>query len=344
MDPIFDYENIVAAVDRLPNLFSRVGELGVYNAGGGVPTHTVTVARRNGRIVLLDPVARDGKRQEANRDTKTAKTFDVPTFKFGDKLLPSDIQGITAFQPGPKQLENMANQLNRRLLKTRQPHDQTFEFYRMQGLKGIISDPLGNEMYDLFQVFGVTKKVIYFDLDNPNSKIGEKIEELEDHIATNLRGDVSNGTHVFTASDFQRKLKRHSWYEKYLTGHAAALQQLDASRENPTNPNARRRIQIEDTTFESYTGEAENSAGDTVKFVADGVGHAFPVGTVNTFFEHDAPPERMSKVNQVPDTEIFISTKELDHDQGIDIDTESCKICLCAQPEVLVEVSAAAGP
>lgn len=339
----FSMDNIGAALDLVPNLYSRTGEIGVYQR---VPqaTRNVTIVRRNNRVTLLDPVDPRAPRQELNRTNAKSVSFDIPTFKAGDVLTPSDIQGFTAFKAGEKQLRSQAEAYNRRLLKTREPHDQTFEFYRIQGLKGIISNPDGSEMYNLFSEFDISKKTIYFDLDNPDSDIFAKIEELEDHIAINLHGDVSNGTHVLSAADFVRKLKRHPKYEQYLKNHSAALMQIAASRVNATSPNAQRAVHIENTTFESYTGQGLNSEGETIQYIANGDGHAFPSGTINSFFEYDAPPERMGEVNIAPSEEIHVYPHELPQGKGIDIDTESAKLCLPARPEVLVEVKAGPAP
>jgi len=341
----FSVTTIGAAVNRLPNLYSRVGELGVFGAPRGVPTTNVTVLRRNNRVTLLSSVSRQGPGQRLNRARDSFVTFDVPTFKTEDTLTPSDIQGFTAFQPGPEQLRSMAEAYNRRLLETRQPHDETHEFLRMSALKGVVMDPgTGDEMYDLFDEFGIAKKIIYFDLDNANSDIFAKIEELEDHIATNLNGDVTTGPRVLAAADFVRKIKRHPKYEVYLEGHAAALNQIAMSRATAGNPNAQRQVILENTIFESYTGQGVRADGSTVDYIDAGKGHAFPEGTINTFQEYDAPPERMSAVNLAPTQSIHVYAEELSRDRGVEMDVESCKIPLCNRPEVLVEVRAGAAP
>ena len=337
----FAISNIGSALDKLPNLYSRVGQLGVYTRIPQ-PVRTVTIIMRDNKVVLLDPTDPKGPRQELNREEADAITFQIPTQKLGDVLTPSDIQGITAFQAGPAQLENQAAAYNRRLMKVRQPHDQTFEFYRMAGIKGVIVNPKGGTMYNLFTEFGIPKKRIAFDLDNAASDILGHVEELEDHIANNLRGDVTTGPRVLVSSQFSAKLRRHPKYEQYLTGHSAALQQIAAQRASATDPNSQRTVVIHNTIFESYTGQGTNSDGNVVKFIADGEGHAYPEGTIDTFKEYDAPPERMGEVNLAPSQEIHVYPHELPQGKGIDLDTESCKLCLCERPEVLVEVTDAA--
>lgn len=334
----FAVQDIGSAVNREANLYSRVGQLGIYDRRPQSTTN-VTLIFQDNKVTLLDPVARGGPRQEANREKPNGVSFDIPHFSFGDVLTPKDIQDFTAFQAGPAQAESMAAAYSRRLRKVRLPHDQTFEFYRMGGIKGTITNPDGSTMYNLFNEFGITQKTINFEFSNVNFDLFAAIEELEDHISSNLRGETSTGYHVMCDPTWLRALKRHPKYEQYLTGHSAALQQIAASRQNTVDPNPGRTVLIESTTFESYNGAGTNSAGNNVPFIATGEGHAFPVGTMEMFQEYDAPANRMDAVNVAPSEEIAVYVKELDQSKGIDLDTESNKLCICERPEALVKLT-----
>jgi len=331
--------SLTTAVDRLPNMYSRVGELDIFDRRPQATTNVI-LGYRNNEVVLLDPQSRSAPRQEANRETAKTVSFEVPSYKFGDVITPEDLQNIAAFAPGERRLELASEALNRRLLKVRKPHDISFEFIRMQALKGIIQDPTGDVLYNLFNEFGVSQTTIDFELDDVNTDVVGKAEDLFDAIAEDLRGDSMTHVHVLVDKLFSRQLRSHPSYEKYLTGHSAALQQIAASRQNGSDPNAMRSVMIGNVTFESYSGKAQNSSGNSVKFIADNTGHAFPMGTMDTFVEVDVPSNRLGQVNVAPSQEIFISEEPLKHDKGIDIDTESNKMCFCSRPEVLVKVVA----
>lgn len=333
----FDLNNVAQAVDALPNMYNRVGEVIDFQPLPQ-PETTVTLIRREGQIVLLDPVSRDADRQELNGEDETSLSFVVPSRKLGATLTPSDIQGITRFAPGPRQLEQMSAAYNRKLQKVRKPHDITFEHIRVGAMKGVITKPNGEVMYDLFNEFGVSKKVITVDLTDVNLKILDITKEINDHIGENLHGETSNGTHVFVGSDALSQIRQLPSYEKYLDGHAAALEQLAASRASASDPNNRRSVLIDGVMFESYSGKAKNSAGTTVKFIEDNRGHAFPTGTMEMFADVDVPANRTGSVNLAPTEEIKIYPKELDQEKGFDFDTESNKMAYCARPEALVEL------
>ena len=64
----FNMDHIGSALDKLPNLYSRVGQLGVYGDPQGIPVRHVTIIERDGKVTLLDPVDPKAPRQEANRE------------------------------------------------------------------------------------------------------------------------------------------------------------------------------------------------------------------------------------------------------------------------------------
>ena len=337
----FEPQTIGQALDVLPNRFSRVGQMNIFDRRP-IATTTVTVIMRKGRLVLLNPVARSGPRQEQNRTLKNSITFDIPTFKFGDVITPEDIQNVVRFAPGPLQAEQVADAEARRLQSVRDTHDETFEFFRLAALKGQIVDPLGNLMYNLFDAFSIQKKIIYMDLDNPLTDITDHTSAITDHIATELKGETSDGgVHVMCGKDMRRKINRHPSRTKWLEQHPDAASLLAKSRDIG-DPNAMRTTYVDGVMFEENTEQFENINGETLIPIETNRGYAFPTGTTEMFPEYDAPANRMDTVNVAPNEEIFVSYEDLKHDKGIDLDTESNKLPLCTAPRLLIELRAEA--
>ena len=333
----FNINRVAQAVDVLPNLYNRVGELVGFEPIRQAET-TVTLIRRKGEIVLLDPIARDAPRQELDGEDETSLSFVVPSRKIGATLTPSDIQNITAFAPGERQLEQMSSAYNRKLMRVRQPHDITFEHIRIGAIKGLIKSPKGTTMYDLFSVFDVPKKVISVDLTDADFDILAITEQIADHIGNNLHGETATGIHALVDSAAIRQLRTHKSYQKYLDGHAASLEQLAASRATVTSPNNQRSLLVDGVILEGYSGQAKNSAGTNVKFIDDNRGHVFPTGTTTMFSDVDVPANRTDEVNVAPSTEIKIYPYELPQGKGFDLDTESNKMAFCNRPEALIEL------
>lgn len=334
----FDIQNIAAAADKVPNLFDRVGQLVDFQDVRS-PVTSVTLIRRDDEITLLDPVAREADRQELGGEEELGLTFSVPSRKLGGKLSPTDIQNVVAFAPGPNQLRQQAEAYNRILLRLRRPHDITFEHIRMGAVKGVITNPrTGAVMYNLFDEFAIPKKVITLDLTDENTNILEVTAEIADHIGQNLFGETASGIHALVRPGALTRLRTHPSYEKYILGHAAALEQLQASRATVDGANNRRSLFIDGITFESYSGKARNSRGEVVEFIEDGAGHVFPTGTTDMFLDVDVPANRMGETNTPPSEEIKMYPHELEQAKGWDIDTESNKIAFCQRPEALVEL------
>ena len=74
----------------------------------------------------------------------------------------------------------------------------------MGALKGQIVDGRNRQLYDLFQVFapfGVSKKIVYFDLSNAGANILEKTFEVARHLEDNAKGETVSGIHAWSAAN-----------------------------------------------------------------------------------------------------------------------------------------------
>lgn len=334
----FAVDTIGSAINEEPNRFSRLGQLGLFTAMPQATTE-VTLLYRDERVTLLDPQARGSERQELNRERPNSKSFSIPHFPFGDVITPMDIQNVTAFQPGPRQLETMAAAVSRRLAKVREPHDQTFEFYRLGALKGNIENPDGTTLYNLHDIFGIPRPEFEMPLNDPDGDIFGVLEDISDYIGNNARGETVTAITLLAGKTFTRRFKRHPKYEKYLLNHSAALQQIAASRVNKDGPVGGRRIAADDVMIESYDAKWTNSAGNLVQPIGDNEAYVMLEGTDDLYHEYDAPPNRTDAVNMAPSQDIAVYPKELDQAKGTDLDTESNKLCLTTRPKLCVRIT-----
>jgi hypothetical protein len=91
-------------------------------------------------------------------------------------------------------------------------------------------------------------------------------------------------------------------------------------------------------TFEEYAGEA--SDGETTRrFIAAGEGHAFPLGTVDTFATYFAPADFNETANTLGQP-LYAKQEPRKFERGTDIHTQSNPLPMCHRPAVLVKVLA----
>ena len=335
---------LTAQVNRFPNQYGLINALNVFPSAGSIST-IIEVRREEFTLAVLPSRERGAPASAAERKRGDALFFEVPHFPHDDSISPRDLQNMLTQVGTTLVPRTMEEEMAKRLFQIRNKHAITREWLRMSALKGQITDGYGVTVYDLFDAFGFTKSVIYFDLSNANADIIGTCAALFQQIATNLRGETMTHVRVIVAADFFNSFVEHPKVNKYWLNWQAAAQLANIPRAANGGQFGRSFV-FQNIEFMEYYGLAPvkvNGALTSQPFVAAGKGHAYPVGTLSTFATYDAPPEDIRFVNE-PGQEVFISPKVLDHGAGVELHTQSNPLPICKRPEVLVEVDAGADP
>jgi hypothetical protein len=89
--------------------------------------------------------------------------------------------------------------------------------------------------------------------------------------------------------------------------------------------------------FEEYRGTATDASGNARKFIADGEGHCFPQGTMDTFKTIYAPADFIETVNTIG-IPLYAKQEARKFNQGIDLHMQSNPLPMCFRPGVLVKL------
>lgn len=345
MDPddfdfLYTSTDLTEQINRFPNNYGLIQALGLFSEEGTIST-LVEVRRENGLLRVLPAKERGAPGTPAERETGNSVFFQVPHFPHMDLITPKDIQDYLALVARSRKPKTYDDELAKRLENMRLNHSITLEYVRMGAIKGVILDGNGATLYDLFDAFDIEKKVVDFVLGTAGTDVMAKIEEVNDHIVTNLKGDVSNGVEVQVSSTFFGKLINHPKVEKYWlqTNNAQELVKFERDR---LGGNWGRVFEVgvvkfrENKTTFPVKANADAALGN-VAAVAANKGHAYPTGTNNTFKTWFAPADTISAANQ-PGEQIFVSAEVLKHGKGVEVWSESNPLAVCTQPEALVEV------
>lgn len=322
--------DLTAEINVIPNMYGRLNEMNLM-PGEGVSTTLVEVSFEQGVLTIL-PTRERGAEPTVGRTNEATSIFlKVPHIPHMDTIKPEDMQDKFAFGSGRQRKMGVADAVAKKLLHIRNKHAITLEFMRMGALKGKIIDGANTELYDLFDVFGIEEKVVDFALDNDATDVRAKCYEVVRHIEDNLTGEVMTGVRSLVKGDFFDALVSHPNVEKFYVNFAEAAQLR--------GDDIRKGFTFGGITFEEYRGVASDSTGATRPFIASGDGHAFPVGTMQTFGTSFAPANHVQMVNTLG-TEIFVSPKILDHGQGVELRSESNPLPICRRPALLVKMTA----
>ena len=325
----FNMTSLTASINLLPNKYGKLEQMNLFPAKS-VRTRNISVEERNGILNLLPTQLPGGPSTFEDRDKRKLRSFVIPHIPHDDVILPEEIQGIRAFG-SETELESMANVVTDHLQSMRNKHAITLEHLRMGALKGEIVDADGSVLYNLYDEFEITPKTINFALTTANTDVKKKCLEVVRHIEDNLRGEFMTNVHCLVSPEFFDALTSHAKvkeaYERWQEG--AALR--DDMRSGFT---------FGGITFEEYRGQATSPNGVVRKFISDGEGHCFPIGTAESFVTYFAPADFNETVNTLG-LPIYAKQCPRKFDRGTEIHTQSNPLPLCLRPGVLVKLVAA---
>ena len=326
----FNMVSLTNAINILPNNYGRLREMDLM-PGQGVRTRSIIVEEKNGILNLLPtrPVGAPGTQQQ--RGKRKVRSFVIPHIPADDWIDPTEYQGVRAFG-SENDMASLAQIMNDHLEDLRNKHGITLEYLRWGALKGEILDADGTSLYNLFTEFAISKKTVFFDLDNEESNVQGRCFDITRHIEDNLKGEVMTGVHCFVSSDFMDKLLAHPAVREVYEGHMAAIAILGGD--------PRKRFTFGGITFEEFRGQATDMNGVTRKFIADGKAIAFPLGTRSTFKTFNAPADFIETANTMG-KELYAKQEPSKFGRGVDIHSQSNPLPMCMRPAVLVEVDSA---
>lgn len=343
----FSVAAMAAALQLIPNTYGLVRDLNLFPSET-VGSTIVQLDAEDGLIYALPAEPRGAPATPGTTVTRSTIYAELAHVPHKDVILAADVQNVR--QLASNSLESATNwMLNRLERYTRPRHDVTREVMRVGALKGLVLDGAGQEVINLYTTFGVTQKIIPFDLDNAASDIIGKCQEIWDHIAANIRGSGFAGVEVVVGGTFFNKLIQHPKVADLYKSYEAAQQIANAVRAQ--NQAYGRQFLFQGIMFREYNWmysgwdpATNRPTTSTTRFVATDRGHAYPTGTTNLMATFDGPPNTMDMVNTAPPSGDYIHITEevLDHGAGVEVLSQSNLLPICRQPVILIELRAGA--
>lgn len=324
----FNMVALTNAINILPNNYGRTESLGLFRTK---PTRfrNIAIEERNGVLNLLPTQLPGAPASVGIRGKRAVRTFTIPHIPHEDVVLPEEVQGIRAFGK-ENDVEALADVLTDHLQAMRNKHAITLEHLRMGALKGKILDADGSVLYDLYDAFEIPEKTVKFGLGGASTDVKGKCLEVLRHIEDNLRGEFMTGVHALVSSEFFDA----------LTGHAKVKEAFERWQEGAALRNdLRSGFTYGGITFEEYRGQATDPDGNVRRFIASKEGHAFPMGTLDSFVTYFAPADFNETVNTLG-RPLYAKQEPRRFDRGTDLHTQSNPLPMCLRPGVLVKLVA----
>ena len=278
------------AINILPNLYTRLGQIGLFRFEG-VTQRSVVIEQREGVLSLLPSVPLGAPATVGTREQRSMRSFALPWIPHDDVILPADIQGMPALGVSDA-ADPLVEVMNRKLTLMRRKHAQTREYMEMNALRGIVKDGAGTTLYNYFGEFGLEPIEVDFVFGTAGTNIQSKVRNILRAIEDNLLGETMTTAHALISSEFFDKLISHPKTEE-------AYKYFSANGGQPLREDMRRAFPFAGLLFEEYNGSVTLSNGTTERLIPAGEGIAFPLGTFDTFTTYGGPANLLETANTV---------------------------------------------
>lgn len=333
--------DLTQEVNRIPNQYGLINALGIAPFESKM-SKLVRIEIKDGVIYVLAAKERGAPGDIGPDETEGGVILEIPHFPHLERIVVGDIDGLLEVVNGQITPRSLDRELTRKLVAIRRHHTITLEYIRLGMLRGLIKDGLGRELYNLYDVFDISKKVVDFKLGTAATDVRAKCEEVVDHSMTHLKGETTSGVQSVVSPTWFNKLISHENVEKFWLQAQNSTEHRQLNR-LPIAGNWGRAFEFGDIVFREYKGGLPVKASDgtitTEANIEAGKGHAYPAGTQNMMRTYEAPVHHIQMANEAPEEDlIYISQKELDHGEGFELKSQSNRLAVCKQPECIVEL------
>ena len=160
----FSVISLTGVVNELKFRSNRLGELGLFGSGEGVPTLTIAIERLGDIIQLVRPSPRGTPGVPVDLPKRKLQSLTIPHFSRPWSVYADEVQGVRAYG-SEVALNTVQGVTARKLGYTMSDFELTEEYSRLGAITGIITYADGSTL-DLYQAFDVVQPaVIHLALD-----------------------------------------------------------------------------------------------------------------------------------------------------------------------------------
>ncbi|NRP50601.1 hypothetical protein XMV201_002368 [Aliiroseovarius sp. xm-v-201] len=286
----YSLAEMTQAINILPNLYTRLGQIGLFRFEG-VTQRSIVIEQREGVLSLLPSVPLGAPATVGTREQRSMRSFALPWIPHDDVILPADIQGMPALGVSDA-ADPLVEVMNRKLTLMRRKHAQTREYMEMNALRGIVKDGAGTTLYNYFTEFGIEQISVDFVFGTAGTNVQAKVRTVLRGIEDSLLGETMTTAHALVSSEFFDKLISHPKTEE-------AYKFFSATGGQPLREDMRRAFPFAGILFEEYNGSVTLSNGASERLIPAGEGIAFPLGTFDTFTTYGGPANLLETANTV---------------------------------------------
>jgi len=325
---IFSQIELTASINKMPFKPSMLGAMGLF-AQKPIRTTTAMVEEQNGKLVLIQSMARGDMSNVTMKERRKARAFVVPHLPLNSAVLADDVQGIREFGE-EEQVKQFSTEVNDKLEIMRQSHEFTHEFHRMGAISGQVLDADLSVMYDWFDEFGIAEQS--YDFDFSAAATGSPIKG----ICRTIRFQIEDALGAAPYTSIMALCER-SFFTDLIS--APEIKEAYERYENGSHfREDQREFSYGDITWKEYRGKI----GGGTSFIEEGKCRFFPVGAPDIFQVAIAPANFIETVNTRGQL-IYTKQERMKYDMGMELHSQSNPLHICTRPATLAEGVSAGG-
>lgn len=331
-DDAFSLANMTAAVEKMPNVPTFLGNLGIFGDGEGQATNIVSIEQKGTTLELIPTSPRGTEPPMGKTDKRSLRHFTIPRIAKGDQVFASEIQGVRAFGT-ESELETAVRIIAQKQAKLLTEYAMTMEYHRLGAIQGKLLDADGSTLYNFFTEFGITPPTeIDFDLDNssaPEGALLNKIKAAKRAVIRALGASYVPGMVRFLwlcGDTFYDQLTSHKDVrDTYKNWEAAAALRGQVGAVFET-------FSFGEMEWHNYQGTDDNS---TVAISATEA-KLVVLGVPGLYRRINGPGETFETVNTIGKPIYSMLVRDLKRNQWVQPEIYSYPLHICTRPEVLL--------
>lgn len=334
-DP-FNMLNLTEAVNKLPQLPSKIGDMGLFTIKG-ITTTFAGLEERQGTVSLIQSAERGTRVAEMKHAKKQVRAFQVPHFPLYDSVKADEIVGVREFSAGPdytsdgssdvtdsdaaSMLRTIASVLNDRLQIMKDSLDITKEYHRINALQGILLDADGSTLLNLFSTFGISQQSFQFDFTaTPATPVKKTCAQICRKMLFILGGTPFTGVQIICGDNF---------WDLFINCPSVTNAYVNWASNTVLQTQQRNGFMFADCYWMNYTAQINGN-----NLVPTDQAIILPLGVRNMFSEIYAPAPFVETVN-TKGRPFYAKQRVLEYETGIELHQQSNFLMLPNRPGAL---------
>lgn len=328
----FSVSRLTQLIVDIPRVPTQLGDERLFTEAG-LTTTTMMIERTGSGLTLVPSAPRGGVGQTVGRDKRKLIPIAATHLPQRDAIMADEVQGVRA-EGTEAEVASVQALVVRQATKMKANLDLTLEYHRVGALKGLVLDANGVDViYDLYSIFGMTRKTLGFNINTPTSSVDLKQKSM----------DLKRAVKAALGGRSYRRVRvkcSESWFDKFI-GHDKMKAAWDRYQDGAFHRADQSSADFEfaGVVYQIYSGGTGGQGGSD--FIPEDRAYAYPEGVPNMFQTWYAPGDYMSTVNRMG-VPYYMSQERMAHDKGVDLESQSNPLTINSLPEAVIELKTAA--